>query len=277
MKNLRKNPPLLPPGKDLIDTHCHLDMQGYENLDEIISSAARAGVRRIITVGIDVPSSNKAAEIAGRFPGVYATVGVHPHNTANVNDETYNKLTALFKKNAGKIVGYGEIGLDYAKKYAPRDIQLKEFSNQLNIAKDLNLPVIIHDRDAHEDILQILKSNKPYPAGGVMHCFSGDSELARQVINMGFYVSIPGIVTFTKSEMLQQVVRDIALSHIILETDGPFLAPVPFRGKTNKPEYLVFTAQKIAELKNIDLEEIAMQTTVNAETLFQLTPNKTAL
>lgn len=276
MKKLRKNPPRLPQGKDLIDTHCHLDMPGYENLNEVIHSSARAGVSRIITVGIDLASSHRAVEIANLFQSVFATVGVHPHNTANVNDNTYKKLAALCEKNTGKIVGYGEIGLDYAKKYAPEDIQLQEFINQLNIAKDLNLPVIIHDRDAHQDILQILKKNTPYPAGGVMHCFSGDSELARQVIDLGFYISIPGIVTFSKSEILQQVVRDISLSHIILETDGPFLAPVPFRGKTNKPEYLLFTAQKIAELKNIALEEIALQTTTNAETLFHLTSRKTA-
>jgi len=275
MNNARKNPPQIPPGTNLVDTHCHLDMRGYENLDDTIASAARCGVTRIVTIGIDLPSSIRAVEIARRFNGVSAAIGIHPHNAARTDNETYAKFQALAENKANKIVGYGEIGLDYAKKYAPRNIQLKAFRNQLGIAKELNLPVIIHDRDAHEDTMQILNRNKPFYAGGVMHCFSGDSELALKVIDLGFYVSIPGIVTFNKSETLQRVVREIPLNRIILETDGPFLAPVPYRGKTNKPEYLVFTARKVAELKDISLEETARQTTVNAENLFRFNSGRT--
>lgn len=274
MKKLRKHPPQIPPGNSLIDTHCHLDMKGYEDLDNIIDSAAKAGIDRIISVGIDVRSSQKAVDIACRFQNIYATIGVHPHSAAHIDNKTYGILTSLYTGHSDKIVGYGEIGLDYAKEYAPRDIQQKEFRNQLALAKDLNLPVIIHDRDAHEDTMRILEQNKPYPAGGVMHCFSGDSELAAQVIDLGFYISIPGIVTFNKSDKMQQVVINTELDHIILETDGPFLAPVPYRGKQNKPEYLVYTAQKIAELKNIRLEETARQTTANAENLFHLSSKK---
>lgn len=275
MKKLRNNPPQIPTGNGLIDTHCHLDMRGYEDLDNIIQSAAQVGVDRIISVGIDVRSSKKAVEIACRFPNVYATIGVHPHSAAHVDNKTYDTLKSLFTANREKIVAYGEIGLDYAKEYAPRDIQRKQFSKQLSLAKDLNLPIIIHDRDAHEDTMQILHTHKPYPAGGVMHCFSGDSELAKQVIDLGFYISIPGIVTFNKSDIMQQVVIDTNLEHIILETDGPFLAPVPYRGKTNKPEYLVYTAQKIAELKNLSLEHVAQTTTANSENLFHLNSKST--
>ena len=270
MKNARKNPPLISTGTSLVDTHCHLDMRGYENLEEIISSAADYGVTRIITIGIDVQSSSQAVEISGRFQNVWATAGIHPHNAADARPEHYDLLASLALEKSNKVVGYGEIGLDYAKNYAPKEKQIKEFVHQLHLAKELNLPIIIHDRDAHEDTLQLLKENGPFPHGGVMHCFSGNSDLANQVIDLGFYVSIPGIVTFKKSETLQQVVRNISLDHIILETDGPFLAPVPYRGKTNRPEYLAFTALKVADLKGVPLDEVARKTTVNAETLFRI-------
>lgn len=270
MKNPEINIPQLPAGSYLIDTHCHLDMTAYENLDEVIDASADAGVGRIITVGIDVASSYAAAAIAGRFQTVFATVGIHPHSAAAVNNQTYEELAALAEKNTGKIVGYGEIGLDYVKQYAPRDRQLHEFRNQLALARELNLPVIIHDREAHEDILEILKKSPGNPAGGVLHCFSGDSILAGRVIDLGLYISIPGIVTFPGSETMRQVVRDVPLDRMLLETDGPFLTPVPFRGKTNRPEYLPYTAARIAELKNITIAEVARQTTANAETLFKL-------
>jgi len=270
MKNPGMNSPQVRDGTYLIDTHCHLDMEAYEKLDEIIASSIHAGISRIITVGIDVASSYRAAAIASRFRNIYAAVGVHPHSAAAVKNKSYRELESLVDKYNSRIVGYGEIGLDYAKKYAPRDVQLKEFNHQLNLAKNLNLPVIIHDREAHEDILGILKNNTPFPAGGVMHCFSGDTYLARQIIDLGMYISIPGIITFPGTETLQQVVREISLEHLLLETDGPFLAPVPFRGKTNEPRYLLYTAKKIAEIKNISLDEVARQTSTNAETLFSL-------
>lgn len=275
MKNPETNIPRLPAGSYLIDTHCHLDMTAYENLDEVIDASAEAGVGRIITVGIDVASSHAALAIAGRFQTVFATIGVHPHSAAAVNNETYKELAALAEKNTAKIVGYGEIGLDYVKKYAPRDTQLKEFRDQLALAVELNLPVIIHDREAHEDILHILREHPPHAAGGVLHCFSGDMAMARQVVDLGLYISIPGIVTFPRSETMQQVAREIPLDRILLETDGPFLAPVPFRGKTNKPEYLLYTAEKIAHLRKTTIAEIARQTTANAETLFKLNVQKT--
>ncbi len=271
MKKKRKNPPLVSSGTHLIDTHCHLDMRGYENLDEVISSAADCGVKGIITVGIDLQSSCQAAEIARRFPTVWATAGIHPHNAGLVQASHYTELSSMILDKSNKIVGYGEIGLDYAKNYAPREIQIKEFTYQLNLAKDLKLPIVIHDRDAHQDTLRLLRENGPFASGGVMHCFSGNSKLAHQVIDLGLHISIPGIVTFNKSETLQEVVRTVSLENIIIETDGPFLAPVPYRGKTNRPEYIAFTAQKIADLKGISLDEVARATTANAEELFTIT------
>jgi TatD DNase family protein len=275
MKNKQIYIPELSPGITLIDTHCHLDMDAYEdNLEAVIQNAANSGITRIITIGIDLPSSHKAVKMAKRFPCIWSTIGIHPHNAADVNTDTCEQLKQLAQDKTNKVVGFGEIGLDFAKNYAPRDVQIRNFELQLDIAKELNLPVIIHDRDAHDETLNILNAHAPFPAGGVMHCFSGDIELARKVTDLGFYISIPGIVTFKKSDVMQQVAKDIPLERMILETDGPFLSPVPFRGKTNNPEYLIFTAQKIAEVRGISLDEVAKVTTFNAETLFNLPPGK---
>ncbi|NOQ47440.1 MAG: YchF/TatD family DNA exonuclease [Desulfobulbaceae bacterium] len=268
MKNTIKQP-ILSPGKVLIDSHCHLDMDDYrDDLDAIITDAREAGVARIITIGIDFESSEKAVQIADRYSNVFATIGVHPHAAARASEKGYAKLARLAHNE--KVIGYGEIGLDYAKKYAPEDVQLKTFVRQLRLAKELYLPVVIHDRDAHEDTLRILQENAPFPQGGVMHCFSGDSILADQVIKLGFYISIPGIITFKNAAVLQDVVRGLPLEHIILETDGPFLAPAPFRGKKNKPEFLTYTAQMVADLKNKTLDDVAFQTSANTAKLFNL-------
>jgi len=265
----RAAPPILTSDSRLIDSHCHLDMDAYHgDLDEIINSADKCGVNRIITIGIDLTSSFRAVELANQYPGIYATVGIHPHNAEDASDDIYRELK---KMAAGpKVVGYGEIGLDYAKQYAPKNIQLREFARQLALAEELHLPVVIHDRDAHEDTLMLLRERESFPDGGVMHCFSGDISFANQVLELGFYVSIPGIVTFKNAGELQQVVREVPLTRMLLETDGPFLAPDPWRGKTNRPEYLLYTAGKVAELKNIPVDEVARQTMLNTEKLFSL-------
>lgn len=277
MKNKQIIKPQLAPGLSLIDTHCHLDMDAYEHdLEQIIHNAADQGITEIITIGIDLTSSRKAVELAKHFPGVWAAIGIHPHNAASGDTDTYRQLQLLAWDRTNKIVGYGEIGLDFAKNYAPMDIQVKNFKRQLDMAKELDLPVIIHDRDAHEATLDILQAHAPFPALGVMHCFSGDLELARRIIDLGLYISIPGIVTFNKSEEMQRVAREIPLQSLILETDGPFLSPVPYRGKTNKSEYLLYTAQKIAELREISLDDLAGQTTLNAKTLFRLHQGETS-
>jgi len=265
----RAAPPRLASDSRLIDSHCHLDMNAYDgDLDEIINSAEKRGISRIITIGIDLSSSRKAVELADQYPGLYATVGIHPHSAEDASDDIYRELKKLAARP--KVVGYGEIGLDYAKQYAPINIQIREFTMQLNLAKELHLPVVIHDREAHEDTLKLLKERGPFPAGGVMHCFSGDVSLAFQILELGFYVSIPGIVTFKNAVELQQVVREVPMERILLETDGPFLAPAPWRGKTNRPDYLLYTAGKVAELKNISVDEVANQTMLNTEKLFSL-------
>ena len=255
----------------LIDTHCHLDMQQYDNdLNEVLDRAGRHNIRSILTIGIDKKSSQKAVELSYQYEMVFAAVGIHPHDVDNVNDTTLDTIARLAAENPSQVVGYGEIGLDYMKKYSSPDIQRKKFRVQLALAKELQLPVIIHDRDAHEDTLSILKQASPFDYGGVMHCFSGDYELAEQIMDLGFHISIPGIVTFKKSQELQDVATRIPLSSMLLETDGPFLAPEPWRGKRNEPFYILYTAERIAQLRNIDINDLAKQTTRNAQSLFRL-------
>lgn len=256
-------------GAELTDTHCHLDMSAYEaDFEAVLARASAAGVTRIISVGIDLASSRRAIGLAGQHPGVYATVGVHPHNVAELSEEGYAELRALCRHP--KVVAYGEIGLDYVKNYAPVALQKEHFRRQVVLAKELRLPLVVHDREAHDEIMEMLEAVAPFPAGGVMHCFSGDGAFARRVLALGFHISIPGVVTFAKAEMLQEAVREIPLGSLVLETDGPFLAPVPQRGKRNEPRLLLFTAQKVAELKGVSLAEVARQTTANAVHLFGL-------
>jgi len=268
-KKTRAPLPQLPVGSELIDSHCHLDMKAYNSdLTPIIDRSRQAGVKRTITIGIDLKSSARAIELAAEFPGIFAAVGVHPHHAAEISPASLTELKKLARKPG--VVAYGEIGMDTVKNYAPLDIQQMAMTEQVKLARELGLPMIIHDREAHEQVYQILHDLGPFPAGGVIHCFSGDSNLAASFIDLGFYISIPGVVTFNKATELQDAVRDIPLNRMMVETDGPFLAPMPWRGKRNEPAYVTYTAEKIAELKNISLAEVADQTTANCETLFKL-------
>ncbi len=258
-----------PEGCRLVDTHCHLDMDAFaEDLAEVVERAVIAGVDRIVTIGIDLPSSKKAITLAERYPQLSATLGIHPHDVERLDDNDYASLEKLFVDHRRHIVGYGEIGLDYYKNYSDPEAQRKHFAHQLDLAHDLKLPVIIHNRDADDDILNILHHAKPLEYGGIMHCFSSGLDFALKIIDLGLLVSIPGVVTFKNSHILQEAVKNIPLSSMVLETDGPFLAPHPFRGKRNEPSYVVYTARKIAELRETDLPVVAGQTTANAEKLF---------
>ncbi len=271
-QTMKKNKALIQPIKGehyFIDSHCHLDMQSYEDdFNDILERATAHGVKHIITIGINEPSSNKAIEIAKRYPMVKATVGIHPHDVDNIHSSTWENLTTLIKDNRKHVVAYGEIGLDYAKQYSAPDNQRNAFRTQLQMARELNLPVVIHDRDAHADTISLLHECGPFPKGGVMHCFSGDLKFAREVLDLGFLISIPGVVTFKNGVLLQEVVKSIPLESLILETDGPFLAPVPWRGKRNEPAYLLYTAKKVAAIKDISMDELARQTSRNVKNLF---------
>ena len=254
---------------NLIDTHCHLDMDAYSaDLDLVLHRAAHAGVGTIVTIGIDAASSKQAVRLAERYAQVYAAVGIHPHDAANATEEDFRTMTELATHK--EVVGYGEIGLDYAKNYSPKTIQQQIFSRQLQLARELNLPVIIHDREAHKDTLCLLKEHAPYPAGGIMHCFSGDMSFAEKIMELGFLISIPGIVTFKNAHSLHEVAATLPLESMLIETDGPFLTPAPYRGKRNEPGYIIHTARKIADLAGVTLQEVAAATTANAQSIFKL-------
>ena len=239
------------------------------DLDNVIQAAARHDVKRILTIGINLSSSGAAVSLAERHINIFAAVGIHPHDAHTASPGNLLRLADLAEHRL--VVGYGEIGLDYVKNYAPREVQLRAFSTQLHLAKELGLPVVIHDREAHEDVCRLIKEAGPFPKRGVMHCFSGDRRLAETMIDFGFLISIPGVVTFANAHALHEVARTIDLQHLLLETDGPYLAPAPFRGKRNEPRLLLLTAQKVADLKMLSLDEVAQATTANAVRLFQLT------
>ncbi len=256
----------------IIDTHCHLDMSAYAtDLDKVLERAFSQHIKKIITIGIDLASSGKAIELSSKNNKISATIGIHPHDVDLLQENDYLELEKIYKSNSAHVVGFGEIGLDYYKEYSDPVKQRYHFRRQLEMADTLNLPIIVHNREADNDIFRILQDAKPLTHGGIMHCFSGDYNFARKILDLGMLISIPGIVTFKNSTTLQEVTKKIPLASMVLETDGPFLAPQPFRGKRNEPAYLIYTAMKIAELRRIDVNMVIRQTTENAERLFSLT------
>lgn len=253
-----------------IDTHCHLDMSAYTgDLEQVLQQASTNHIKRIVTIGIDLTSSRDAITLAHRYQQVSATIGIHPHDVENINNTDYTELEQLYIDHSKHIVAFGEIGLDYVKQHSDPFTQRKHFKRQLDLAHALKLPVVVHNRDANDDTLKLLSKTKPLDYGGIMHCFSGDISFAHKVLDLGMLISIPGIVTFKNATILHEVVQGIPLSSMVLETDGPFLAPHPFRGKRNEPSYLLFTAKKIADLRQIDIAQVSRQTTTNAENLFK--------
>ena len=251
----------------LIDSHAHLEMKDFDrDRERVIARALEAGVRQIVTVGTTLPEIAKALDIARKYPGVYVAMGIHPHEVKDIHPGDYDEIRRLAKQE--KVVGFGEIGLDFFRNHSPREVQLIRFRELLRLGKELNLPIIIHDRDAHEETMRILEEEKEGIWRGVFHCFSGDWAMAQKVIRMGFYISIPGTVTFQKSQAQQEVVRKIPLERILLETDSPYLAPEPNRGKRNEPAFVRHTAEKVASLKGLSFEDVARITSVNTRLLF---------
>lgn len=253
----------------LIDSHAHLEMPEFRrDLTEVIQRAKASGVQNIFTVGTEKKDWTRALEIAHSNPSVYAILGVHPHNAKEIDEETYPALRKLCRDE--KVRAYGEIGLDFYRNLSPREVQLRRFREQIVLAKELRLPIVVHDREAHQETLEILKSEMAEEDGGIIHCFSGDYKMAKECIEMGFLISIPGSITFKNAGGLQEVVKQIPLEALLVETDAPFLAPVPFRGKRNEPSYVRHTAQKIAEIKKVPLEKVAEVTTENALRVYRL-------
>ncbi len=258
----------------LFDSHAHLNFKPLrKDIKGVIERARNAGVTRIVAVGAGdgIKGNAQALEIARSNENIWATVGVHPHDAKVVDDKALDPLVELAKDP--NVVAWGEIGLDFHYDHSPRDIQQRVFDEQIGIAKEVGLPIVIHDREAHSETLETLRrhyserrsTSRPK---GIMHCFSGDVSMAGEIIKLGFLISVPGVVTFRNARSLIEVVRDVPAEKMVIETDCPFLAPVPYRGKTNEPAYLRFTALKIAELKGLTLEDVARVTTFNAVEVF---------
>ena len=251
----------------LIDSHAHLEMKDFDkDRNRVIARAVEAGVRHIITVATTIPDGHKALDIAQKNESVFLSIGIHPHEAKDIREGDYAELRSLSKEK--KVVAFGEIGLDFYRNHSPRQVQLARFRELLRLGKDLQLPIILHDRDAHEEILKILREEGNGRWRGVFHCFSGDVPLAKKVIQMGFFISIPGTVTFSKATTQQEVVRCIPLEKILLETDCPYLAPEPYRGKRNEPAFIRNTAEKVASLKSLSFEDVCRITSLNARALF---------
>lgn len=251
----------------LVDTHAHLDHERFSGeTDAVIQRATEQGVNTIITIGCDLDSSRAALELSRSYPHLYATVGIHPHDAAQLDAEALRQLEQLAAED--KVVAIGEIGLDYYRNRCAPHQQQQAFRQQLQLAKRCRLPVVVHDRDAHQDVLQILHQEQAAQFGGVLHCFSGDLEMAQQCVEMGFYLSFTGTITYPANDAIREVIRRIPTEHILIETDCPYLSAQPWRGKRNEPAYIVSTAQKIAEIKQLSLTDVARITSLNAHRLF---------
>jgi TatD DNase family protein len=251
----------------LIDTHAHLEMREFkDDREDVIKRAREAGVEYIVTIGTTVESSRDAVLLAEKYDFVYAAVGIHPHEAKDILHPAYDILRRL--ATSKKVVAYGEIGLDYHYELSPRVVQQRKFRDQLREARELGLPVIIHDREAHADTLRILSEEWSPELGGVMHCFSGDADYAKRMIELGLHISIAGPVSFPKSEQLRAVVRGIPIEHLLVETDAPYLAPQPVRGRRNEPAYVRYTAEAVAEIKGLSFDDVARITSFNAMRLF---------
>lgn len=251
-----------------IDTHAHLDDEKFQDdLIEVLARAQEAQVQYIVNVGYDLVSSQKSVELAKTYPHIYAVVGLHPHDAKDAQEDTYKRLVELAKEE--KIVALGEMGLDYYWDNSPRNVQQQVFRRQINLAKELNLPIVIHDRDAHGDIMQILQEEKAEEVGGILHCFSGSWEMAEACLKMGFYISFAGPLTFNNARKLVEVAQKVPLDRILTETDSPYLPPHPFRGKRNEPARVVLVAEKIAALRNEEVEKIGEITLENARKVFR--------
>jgi TatD DNase family protein len=251
------------------DSHAHLDLSPLtEAEEEVLRRAGEARVARVATIGIDPESSARAVAIAHRHAGIYAAVGLHPHGASRLSDEALARLEELSR--CDKVVGIGETGLDYYRDRSPRDAQRAAFREQIRLARRRGLPVIVHDRDAHEETLRILAEERADEVGGILHCFSGDLAMARRAVAMGLLVSIPGAITYKGSEAQVEAVRRIPLERLLIETDCPFLAPVPHRGKTNEPSFLPLVAAKVAEIKGLSVGDVARVTTLNALRVFRI-------
>ncbi|WP_027717136.1 TatD family hydrolase [Desulfovirgula thermocuniculi] len=253
----------------LIDSHAHLNDRRFEaDREEVLARAREAGLAAVVNVGFDLPSSAACLELAGAHPFLYAAVGVHPHDAGEVPPDYLERLRELARKP--KVVALGEMGLDYYRNLSPRAVQEKVFREQLALARELDLPVIIHDREAHAAVLGILRKDGLGRRGGVMHCFSGDWELARECLELGLYISLAGPVTYPNAQKTREVAARVPLERLLIETDCPYLPPQPWRGRRNEPAFLRCVVEEIAALRGLAADEVAAATAENSRLLFGL-------
>ncbi len=260
----------------LVDSHCHLDFpQLAEDLDGVVERARAAGVGRLLAICTNVDRLERNLELVSRFDDVHLAVGVHPHEASSAADLTVDRLIEITRHP--KVVGIGETGLDFYYDNSPRPAQEASFRIHMAAARETGLPLIVHTRDADTETLRLLREGGAGQGGdkplrGVIHCFSSSRQLAEEAVDFGFYVSLSGILTFKRSEELREIVRDLPLDRLLVETDAPYLAPVPKRGKPNEPSYVVHTAQTMAQVKGVAMAELAQATTDNYLTLFNKVP-----
>lgn len=254
------------------DSHAHLEMADFDqDRPEVLTRAAEAGVNLIVTVGTTLEDCAKVISLAAEHEGIYAAVGIHPHNAREVQKDTYAAIIDLARKD--QVVAYGEIGLDFHYDHSPRNTQIARFGEQLELAADLDLPVIIHSRKAERETMEMLKSWRG-KLRGILHCFSGDVKMAGRCLDLGYYISIPGVVTFPKADTIREVVRYVRLERLLLETDCPYLAPHPHRGRRNEPAYVVHTAAAVADILETTSEAVGAATLVNTREIFRISTKK---
>lgn len=259
----------------MIDTHCHLNHSDFDgNLPQVLARAQEAGVRHIVCASYDLESSELAVKLAAEIKMVSASVGIHPHDADTFTPEAEEQLRTL-ASDRQNVVGIGETGLDYYRDLSPRDVQQTAFRRHIRLAKELDLPLIIHSRDAQEDVLRILAEEGLPTRGAVMHCLPSDPHFAEKSLEMGCYVGIGGPVTFSNAAGLREIVAGLPLDRLLLETDAPYLAPHPHRGKRNEPSYLPLVARRIAEVKGVSAIEVAEITTSNARGFFAIGESRT--
>ncbi len=253
----------------IFDTHAHYDDEAFdEDREELIESLRKANISKVVNIGANLAGSRSSVALADKYDFFYAAVGAHPDDAAEVNDEGIAILRELAKNK--KVKAIGEIGLDYYWNKDNAELQKEAFARQIELAKELNLPIVIHSRDAAKDTLDIMKEYEAHKAGGVMHCFSYSPEIAKEVTDMGFYIGVGGVITFKNGKKLRETVEIIPLEKIVLETDCPYLAPDPFRGKRNCSLYLEYVVKAIAEIKNTDIENVMEITYNNALKMYKL-------
>ncbi len=251
----------------LFDTHAHLDDDRFdEDRDEVVRQCTEAGVDLILNAGSNIQTSVRSIALAEKYKFIYAAVGVHPHDASDMDEKTAEVLAELAQNK--KVRAIGEIGLDYHYDLSPREVQKRRFIEQIDLARQLKLPVIVHDRESHGDVMDIFKKTRIKEVGGVLHSFSGSAEMAMECLKMGLYISISGPVTFSNAKKTLEAVKEVPLDMLLIETDSPYLTPVPHRGKRNYPGYVRLVAEKIAEIKGISFEEVAQKTMENGKRLF---------